>query len=331
MSKEQIIEYVMNTPGNTNRTILGQMIDSEGKDTLEIAKEMDAVTLALAKQYTDKQVPCYEKELTMTISDLVEFPYPALIGLKVVDELPGRVFLQSPAVYRESRKKMVYQTSNLVIQVDNYDGGLSEYCLLITGSGVSMRCPTLFSSLDKYDSLMYAYVDTTDNLGLGLQFDARSWYMVNTISFDVKKVDMRYDINPFIFSVSEFEEAGTSLEKLYALSGAFNKIEKIEYTVTEQNILTYSTIQYVSYAKNIGNIPDNLSFYAEFISSLAIIDNDARACYVGTASTVTGNALKYLDQKFMPPLDSLILNGADGKQYKVTVDESGALTATVIE
>jgi hypothetical protein len=38
-----------------------------------------------------------------------------------------------------------------------------------------------------------------------------------------------------------------------------------------------------------------------------------------------------IDQKFIPPMDSITLNGADGKQYKVTVNESGALTATAIE
>lgn len=32
-----------------------------------------------------------------------------------------------------------------------------------------------------------------------------------------------------------------------------------------------------------------------------------------------------IDQKFIPPMDSIILNGADGKQYKLSVNESGEL------
>ena len=32
-----------------------------------------------------------------------------------------------------------------------------------------------------------------------------------------------------------------------------------------------------------------------------------------------------IDQKYIPPLDSLILNGADGQQYVVSVDEGGSL------
>ena len=37
-----------------------------------------------------------------------------------------------------------------------------------------------------------------------------------------------------------------------------------------------------------------------------------------------------IEPKFIPAMDSLTLNGADGKQYKVTVDASGVLTATAI-
>lgn len=38
-----------------------------------------------------------------------------------------------------------------------------------------------------------------------------------------------------------------------------------------------------------------------------------------------------IDQKYIPALDSITLNGADGKQYKVTVDASGSLAVTAIE
>ena len=40
---------------------------------------------------------------------------------------------------------------------------------------------------------------------------------------------------------------------------------------------------------------------------------------------------KTIDQKYIPPLDSLTLNGADGKQYKLSVDESGQLVTAVVE
>jgi prepilin-type processing-associated H-X9-DG protein len=40
--------------------------------------------------------------------------------------------------------------------------------------------------------------------------------------------------------------------------------------------------------------------------------------------------VKTIDAKYIPVMDSLTLNGADGKQYKVSVDESGALVVTEI-
>lgn len=38
-----------------------------------------------------------------------------------------------------------------------------------------------------------------------------------------------------------------------------------------------------------------------------------------------------IDKKYIPALDSLTLNGADGKQYSVTVDANGALAVTAVE
>lgn len=38
-----------------------------------------------------------------------------------------------------------------------------------------------------------------------------------------------------------------------------------------------------------------------------------------------------IDPKFIPAFDSITLNGADGKQYKLSVDESGTLVHTAVE
>lgn len=38
-----------------------------------------------------------------------------------------------------------------------------------------------------------------------------------------------------------------------------------------------------------------------------------------------------IDPKFIPAMDSITLNGADGKQYRLAVDESGNLAATAME
>ena len=44
--------------------------------------------------------------------------------------------------------------------------------------------------------------------------------------------------------------------------------------------------------------------------------------------TLKSETVHQIDKKHIPPLDSLTLNGADGKQYAITVNESGALVAT---
>ena len=40
--------------------------------------------------------------------------------------------------------------------------------------------------------------------------------------------------------------------------------------------------------------------------------------------------IHHINQRLIPALDSLTLNGADGKQYKLTVDKNGALVHTAI-
>ena len=47
--------------------------------------------------------------------------------------------------------------------------------------------------------------------------------------------------------------------------------------------------------------------------------------------TVECETVHQIDAKFIPALDSLTMNGADGKQYKLAVDENGALVHTAIE
>lgn len=49
------------------------------------------------------------------------------------------------------------------------------------------------------------------------------------------------------------------------------------------------------------------------------------------SAQLTVETIHPIDPKYLPALDSITLNGADGKQYKLAVDESGALAATAIE
>lgn len=53
--------------------------------------------------------------------------------------------------------------------------------------------------------------------------------------------------------------------------------------------------------------------------------------YVSMFAAYLYEAIYPIDPKYIPPLDSLTLNGADGKQYKLSVDESGQLVSAVVE
>lgn len=48
-------------------------------------------------------------------------------------------------------------------------------------------------------------------------------------------------------------------------------------------------------------------------------------------SCVDMKTIHPIDPKYIPALDSITLNGADGKQYKLAINESGTLVATPIE
>lgn len=50
-----------------------------------------------------------------------------------------------------------------------------------------------------------------------------------------------------------------------------------------------------------------------------------------SAITCGTETVRPIDPKFLPGIDALTLNGADGKQYKLVVDASGALAVTPIE
>lgn len=58
---------------------------------------------------------------------------------------------------------------------------------------------------------------------------------------------------------------------------------------------------------------------------------DSIGAYVNYISGHITENVHPIDPKYIPAMDSITMNGADGKQYKVAVDASGVLTATAIE
>jgi hypothetical protein len=71
MTKQNIIDYVMNTPENTNRAVLSSMLDSvSGGGTEPLILEWDSETSTTNKTWQEvynalaSGVPCYERSIS---------------------------------------------------------------------------------------------------------------------------------------------------------------------------------------------------------------------------------------------------------------------------
>jgi hypothetical protein len=93
-----------------------------------------------------------------------------------------------------------------------------------------------------------------------------------------------------------------------------------------QNTLSFGNLSIMNLGENTGE---------PFLLGVSGGSNTFGAFTTDTAETHTvgiyqkAEAVVQIDKKFIPPLDSLILNGSDGKQYKVTV-ANGALAVEVV-
>lgn len=75
MSVNDIIDYVIKTPGNTNPAVIKSMVELENYGVLEKAQQMDEETLALAKAYTDSQRLAYTEIKEVEILPPTVCPY----------------------------------------------------------------------------------------------------------------------------------------------------------------------------------------------------------------------------------------------------------------
>ena len=232
MSKNKIVEYVMNTPGNTNRTILGQMIDSEGKDTLEIVREMDEETLALAKQYTDSQRIAYEelKSVTARKDENATIPFNTPIGITVTDYFPGRHMLvtpnKKPSVADHTGAADNICNSDLIrVGFHTFNGLLSAPALFVTG-----LCLVAYDSEQGW-AYVYAFETTTDTMGLGLTIE-KGWYAINSNTFEIVPIDLAR--RPVMVFWQGMPESKPGMEAY--MEELLPVVEEFTYTVTAENL-----------------------------------------------------------------------------------------------
>lgn len=83
----------------------------------------------------------------------------------------------------------------------------------------------------------------------------------------------------------------------------------------------------LAYGFKAGGLEENKTLLSIFYQDMAGV---SKGVYLGYGdgwyvSYAEFETIHPIDQKFIPPVDSIILNGADGKQYRLSVNESGEL------
>ena len=64
--------------------------------------------------------------------------------------------------------------------------------------------------------------------------------------------------------------------------------------------------------------------------SNACVPKDGKTHTISVVKRIKTETIHPIDPKFIPAMDSITLNGADGKRYKLSVDASGNLVHTAV-
>ena len=289
---------------------------------------MDVVTLALAKQYADAQRIAHEEWVTGAIGvgyeEGADFPVDSPIGMKIIDRKLGRRLLTTPTKRPESSFLVGFGKNQVRghCQYNNFNGVLDEDCLIVT-----LMNSFLIANSDKYNGFIYVYEETHDNMGLGVTF-APGWYAVHAQTFAFEPMDL--EKHPTMVMSEEIPE--NAPDYIYEI---FQLREEISYTVTEENIAFFDSYHAICYGKT-NNISSESITSLEGLGWLILTMSFA---FTGNSITLSHTFSKtvlfsypvvhQIDPKYIPPVDALMFN-ANGKTYRVAVDETGTLTTTEV-
>ena len=205
------------------------------------------------------------------------------------------------------------------------------------GNEMYSVCPSFFTeNNNKYNALFYAFEETTDNLGLGLTFN-QGWHAINTTNFSNEAFDISK--NPIFMSDSYFVEHGKN--KSY-LTDLFPLREEIEYTITEDNILsTDDAVAVVSFFKisdiDLNILDENIQYIHRAYSFIFNIDNNSITAFpIGAfydeiwyknIIIFYPTEIHKLDAKFIPDSIPNVQSAEIGQTLIVkSVDENGKPT-----
>lgn len=193
-----------------------------------------------------------------------------------------------------------------------YEGYLAKPCFLFTGELLyTTGCPFFWEKgcLETYDSLLYAYEDTPDALGLGLTF-TKGWHALSSTTFANKPLD-EDECPIFIFDAMGVFNAGTS-EAIALFEACFQPYETAEFEVKPENKLPlgYGDYQIVNAdVSKITEVEGLFGLTAGFVGPVkwneygVTIDTSVGSYGASTANstaTITWSELKPIDAKYLP-------------------------------
>lgn len=165
-------------------------------------------------------------------------------------------------------------------------------------------------------SFIYFDGDTTDKIVIGatdLGFDAEDWGYVKIAdepipANNIESLQMVFD-----------DENRTSHSWHYDFNIIEAEPESDVYFVFTKKESTLREIPLLFV------VNDSKS---DIYGTWGLIQTGELSVFVGYIKGDIKKLIHPIDPKYIPTMDSITLNGADGKQYKVTVDANGQLTTT---
>ena len=217
--------------------------------TAESVTLADEQTLSLAKVYTNSQRLAHTETKNILVLDaknqgavLSNFDP---IGKKVRDYFPTRRKLVVPTErpttlpnnYAAGAWRANSSNSRAInMEYGTYNSHLNKPCFLVTGTALPAFCAFFYtehSNLQLYDSLLYAYETTKDNIGLGITFE-KGWYVLSSTTFAHEPID----INAYpVYAVASSMTLYSNTDEGEAFfNECFHDAETIEYTITKDHV-----------------------------------------------------------------------------------------------
>ena len=307
---------------------------------------LDPITLGAAKRYADSKADniVFDGKRTVHVDKvgktyLTDFSVENLIGSEVQFK---NDFLFVKAEPPKLDGIHGFDVTDY-IQMAYMPGGY-EFSKPILGiiadksSSMNYVCPLFSKFYNDYNAIIYSYED--DNSAIGVDFKlSKGWHVMN---FD-----------SLIQADFEIEKFSIFLAPMFTEQDGFESLRDIFY---KKNIIRFNVGKNDIYKDEMGsniavfcisafaNVDDDIDFsdddlvliqVLKLVLLLVNMDSGENPLVYGSEydTDITYPVIKQLDQKFLPAVDSLIINSStDGsaKRFRLTVDDTGTITATEV-